>query len=378
MCDFHIPLTGSIKMKFTEWKEVSDKYYRGEERKECIYIYSELLPMINELNHKLGWLVLSRVQVRNLYSKENKITVDTDWKQYEEDGETLNVAYLMCTSKGVPTGVIVKSNKEKEKFMFVGMSEIQSWRISDRNNYIESVKWSKLCKKLIARYDTNLIPTYAELLDNQLRYSCKELEKIKGSDKNLYDLARGTSSSSPEGKVILEHLLHPKTYPMTETFRAELQQKLDDVKYANEFEQRQRDNEIKLATQSFWIIGKDNLSPDIHFVTKGKFDTHKDELSSLKAEPHALNNFIIEEDTQGYLDLNEHKDSDTIIPRLTLWSMIREEYIKTRGMSVDESIASYTLRDRKAIYSEKASIIACSTHNKLANQEWVLLFNDKE
>jgi len=366
-------------MKFTEWKEVSDKYYRGEERKECIYIYSELLPMINELNHKLGWLVLSRVKVRHLDSKDTKITVTKDWKQYEEDNKVSpNISYLMCTSKGVPTGVIVKSNKEKEKFMFVGMSEIQSWRISDRNNYIESVKWSKLCKKLIARYDTNLIPTYAELLDNQLRYSCKELEKIKGSDKNLYDLAHGTSSSSPEGKVILEHLLHPKTYPMTETFRAELQQKLDDVKFANEFEQRQRDNEIKLATQSFWIIGKDNLSPDIHFVTKGKFDTHKDELSSLKVEPHALNNFIIEEDTQGYLDLNEHKDSDTIIPRLTLWSMIREEYIKTRGMSVDESIASYTLRDRKPMYSEKASIIACSTHNKLADQEWVLLFNDKE
>jgi hypothetical protein len=361
-------------MKFTEWKEVSDKYYRGEERKECTHLYSELLPMINELNHKLGWLVLNRVQVRNLYSKETKIHVDTDWKQYEEDKDrgTLNIAYMMCTSKGVPTGVIIKSNQEKEKFMFVGMSEIQSWRISERNNYIESVKWSKLCKKLITRYDTNLIPTYTELLDNQLRYDCKALEKIKGSDKNIYDLANGTRfDNREEGKAILEHLLHPKTYPMTETYRAKLQQKLDDVKFANEFEQRQKDNALKLATQSFWVIGKDNLSPDIHFVTKGKFDTHKD-------TPNTLHNFIIEEDTQGYLDLNEHKDSDTIIPRLTLWSMVREEYIKTRGMSVDESIASYTLRDRSAMYSEKASIIACSTNNKLANQEWVLLFNDKE
>ena len=366
-------------MKFTEWKETNDKYYRGEERKECTHLYSELLPMINELNHKLGWLVLSRVQVRNLYSKENKINVDTDWKQYEEDGQvSLNISYLMCTSKGAPTGVIVKSNQEKEKFMFVGMSEIQSWRISDRNNYIESVKWSKLCKKLIARYSTNLIPTYAELLDNQLRYSCKELEKIKGSDKNLYDLANRTRIDDREqGKTIIEHLLHPKTYPMTETYKAELQQKLDDVEFANEFEQKQKDNVIKLATQSFWIIGKDNLSPDIHFVTKGKFDTHNNPNWD-KDTPNTLHNFIIEEDTQGYLDLNEHKDSDTIIPRLTLWSMIREEYIKTRNMSVDESIASYTLRDRKPMYSEKASIIACSTNNKLANQEWVLLFNDKE
>ena len=368
-------------MESTEWKEVSDKYYRGEERKECTHLYSELLPMINELNHKLGWLVLSRVQVRNLYSKENKIDVNTDWKQYEEDKKvSLNISYLMCTSKGAPTGVIVKSNQEKEKFMFVGMSEIQSWRISDRNNYIESVKWSKLCKKLIARYDTNLIPTYAELMDYKLMSQCKELQKIKGSDKNLYDLANRTRfDDRKEGKVLLQHLLHPKTYPMTETFRAELQQKLDDVKFANEFEQRQKDNEFKLASQSFWIIGKDNLSSDIHFVTKAKF-VAKDSYVGCDTTHSFLehSNFIVEEDTQGYLDLNEHKDSDTIIPRLTLWSMIREEYIKTRNMSVDESIASYTLRDRSAMYSEKASIIACSTHNKLSNQEWVLLFNDKE
>jgi len=365
-------------MKFTEWKEVSDKYYRGEERKDCTHLYSELLPMINELNHKLGWLVLNRVQARNLYSKENKIQMSTDWKQYEKDEGSLNIAYMMCTSKGVPTGVIIKSREEKEKFIFVGMSEIQSWRIQERNNYIESVKWSKLCKKLITRYDTNLIPTYAELLDNQLRYSCKELEKIKGSDKNIYDLANETRfDNREEGKVLLEHLLHPKTYPMTETYRVKLQQKLDDVKFANEFEQKQKDNAIKLATQSFWIIGKDNLSPDIHFVTKGKFSAHKDNPVAVSTE-YALHNFIIEEDTQGYLDLNEHKDSDTIIPRLTLWSMLREEYIKTRGASEYHSIASYTLRDRSAMYSEKASIIACSTHNKLANQEWVLLFNDKE
>ena len=118
------------------------------------------------------------------------------------------------------------------------------------------------------------------------------------------------------------------------------------------------------------------MSSDIHFVTKAKFVAKDSYVTTHSFLEHS--NFIVEEDTQGYLDLNEHKDSDTIIPRLTLWSMIREEYIKTRNMSVDESIASYTLRDRKPMYSEKASIIACSTNNKLANQEWVLLFNDKE
>jgi len=354
-------------------------YYRGKDRK-LGFIDSDLLPLVRELNHAFGWKILNEVHVYNF---------DTGMKLREEEyvesthllaaSHKARKSYMMCTSDGLPMGVITKFiAEEKKAFRFTAPTKLQDWRKQDTNNYIESVNFNKLVKNIKKKMDNEEYEIYNGSVEDffdaneVISHVSLATRLIEGADESPNK--RHTAIDSDLGKKVIDTLLNKDKAKVSLTSQElkELKAQLEAQLFSESIQQKMKDNSEYLMSKEFWIIGKDYSCRDVHLIGKAKLKC----ASENPKTPHDI--LLFSDSIKGYLDINEHKDRDKIIPKLTLWSIERESIME--GMNdydKDRCLCSYTLQQFR-YYNESLSLVATHTNNKICQQQWIILFDDKE
>ena len=317
-------------------------------------IHWEFEPLIKELNFKFNWVVLSEIRwskdeddnsyVVESYDKENHM--------FDERG------YAIGNQNGIPMGaVIIDSDMNPQRFVFISTETLQPWKRRHADNYVKSTTLRKLVSSIQKRREDEQVPfsgttkgflNMKQIISND---NIKEnLKRIEGEENNYWEKENGTSLNSQQGHILLDAFFNPKKTILTAENLKYFKEKLDGRDEALAFKVKQKDNQEKLLSSNFWVIGKDKIT-DFHYIGKGNPTTGE---FTLKA----------------YEEVEDYPESDKLIPTLLNINTLRDELVESYNLK--KCHAPYTIGEQTKYLQDLEAVSFYTNPKSMPTYAWKL------